>query len=162
MNKRAVVITSSTRAANGEYADQTGPVIVDAVRSWGFDVDAATVVPDGAAVGLAISESLAQGVVLIITTGGTGISPSDVTPEQTAPFLTHRLPGIEEALRAKGVAEGVPTAVLSRGLAGIARGHDACLIVNLPGSRGGVNDGLTLLEPVVAHIMEQLAGGGHG
>jgi len=155
---KAAVVVASNRAADGIYTDETGPLIVDALRAWGFTVDDAVVVHDGDPVGAAISAALATGVAAILTTGGTGINPTDRTPEATRPLLDRELPGVAEAMRAKGVAAGVPTAVLSRGLAGVA--GDA-IVVNLPGSRGGVKDGLAVLADIVPHAVDQLRGGDH-
>lgn len=161
--KRAIVITCSTRAAAGEYADETGPVIAEWLTERGFEV-AARVVPDGDAVGAALAAALSVGADVVVTTGGTGVSPTDATPEQTRPHLQAELPGLAEALRAQGVAAGVPTAVLSRGLAGVATSGNAvgrALVVNLPGSKGGVKDGLTVLGGVLDHVLDQFRGGAH-
>ncbi len=154
----AAVVVASNRAADGVYADETGPLIVEALRSWGFEVGDAVVVHDGDPVGVAIGEALASGVAAVVTTGGTGINPTDRTPEATRPHLDRELPGVAEALRAAGVAKGVPTAVLSRGLAGVA---GTAVVVNLPGSRGGVKDGLAVLADVLPHAVDQLRGGDH-
>ncbi|GAA6526397.1 MogA/MoaB family molybdenum cofactor biosynthesis protein [Intrasporangium sp. DVR] len=156
--RRAVVITSSSRAAAGVYPDRSGPVIVERVRSWGFTAGNPIIVPDGDEFGLALRDVLASEPDLVITTGGTGLTPTDVTPEQTMPLLDRLVPGLAEGMRAAGVAKGVPMAMLSRGLVGIAGG---CLVVNLPGSRGGVSDGLDVLEPVIGHVLQQLPGGDH-
>ena len=155
---RAVVICASTRAATGVYEDRTGPVIVAAVREWGFEAADATVVADGDAFARALSEALGSRPALVLTTGGTGLSPTDSTPEKTAAHLDYEVPGIAEALRAAGVAAGVSTAMLSRGLAGVAGGT---LVVNLPGSTGGVRDALGVLAPVVRHAVDQIRGGDH-
>lgn len=157
---RAVVITASTRAAAGVYTDRSGAIVVEALRSWGFDVADAVVVPDGARTGAALAEALDSEPrpALVVTTGGTGLRRDDRTPEETAPLLDQQVPGIAEAIRAAGVAKGVPTAMLSRGLAGVARGT---LVVNLPGSTGGVRDALEVLESVVHHAVDQIAGGDH-
>lgn len=154
---RAVVLTVSTRASAGEYDDRTGPVIVAALRDWGFATDEPVVVPDGDEVGRALDEAVAAGVAVVVTTGGTGLSPSDHTPEQTAPRLTRTLPHLAAEIARRGVDQGVPTAVLSRGLAGVA---DRTIVVNLAGSRGAVADGLGVLAPVLGHAVAQLRGGG--
>lgn len=156
--RRAEVICASTRAAGGVYADRTGPLIVEALREWGFEVRDPDVVPDGAPVSEALTEALARRPDVILTTGGTGISPTDSTPEMTARHLDREVPGIAEAVRSAGVAKGVPTAMLSRGLAGVA---GRTLVVNLPGSTGGVKDALALLRDVVPHAVDQLGGGDH-
>ncbi|MEO8827490.1 MogA/MoaB family molybdenum cofactor biosynthesis protein [Lapillicoccus sp.] len=156
--RRAVVICASTRAASGVYADTTGPLIVEALREWGFEVDDAIVVPDGEPVSEALGEALVRRPQVVLTTGGTGISPTDATPEMTARHLDREVPGIAEAIRHAGVAKGVPTAMLSRGLAGVA---GRTLVVNLPGSRGGVKDALDVLRDVVSHAVDQMEGGDH-
>lgn len=155
---RAEVVVASNRAAAGVYADETGPLIVEAMRDLGFAVGAPVVVPDGAPVGAAIAAAIAEGARVVLTTGGTGLTPTDLTPEQTRPLLEREVPGIADAIRAAGLAAGVPTAVLSRGLAGVA---GECLIVNLPGSRGGVKDGLSVLRPILVHAVEQIVGSDH-
>jgi molybdenum cofactor synthesis domain-containing protein len=155
---RAAVVVASNRAAAGVYEDATGPLIIEALRELGFAVDAAVVVPDGDPVGEAIAAAVEGGARVVLTTGGTGLTPTDRTPEATRPLLDREAPGIAEAIRAHGVANGVPAAALSRGLAGVAGG---CLVVNLPGSRGGVKDGLAVLRPILVHAVEQVAGGDH-
>jgi len=152
------VVVASNRAAAGVYEDTTGPLIVDLLRELGFDVDAPVVVPDGEPVGAAIAEAVAAGARVVLTTGGTGLTPTDRTPEATRPLLDREVSGIAEAIRAYGVAHGVPSAALSRGLAGVA---GECLVVNLPGSRGGVKDGLAVLEPILVHAVEQVVGSDH-
>jgi molybdenum cofactor synthesis domain-containing protein len=140
------------------YPDRTGPLIVGALREWGFEVDDATVVADGEPVAEALRSALASSPSVVVTTGGTGISPTDATPEMTRRHLDREVPGIAEAIRAAGVAKGVPTAMLSRGIAGVA---GSSLVVNLPGSTGGVKDALAVLAEVVAHAVDQIGGGDH-
>lgn len=154
----AAVVVASNRAAAGVYEDTTGPLIVDALRDLGFDVEEPAVVPDGEPVGAAIAAAVEAGARIVLTTGGTGLTPTDRTPEVTRPLLDREVPGIAEAIRAYGVAHGVPAAALSRGLAGVA---GECLVVNLPGSRGGVKDGLAVLEPILVHAAEQVVGSDH-
>ena len=154
----ATVVVASNRAAAGVYDDTTGPLIVEALRRLGFAVGDPVVCADGEPVGLAIAAAVDAGARLVLTTGGTGLTPTDRTPEVTRPLLDREVPGIAEAIRAAGVAKGVPTAALSRGLAGVA---GRALVVNLPGSRGGVKDALAVLEPVVVHAVEQIVGSDH-
>ena len=155
---RAAVVVASNRAAAGVYEDTTGPLIVDALRADGWAVDEPAVVPDGEPVGEAIRDAVDGGARLVLTTGGTGLTPTDRTPEVTRALLDREVPGIAEAIRAYGVAHGVPTAMLSRGLAGV-RGD--ALVVNLPGSTGGVRDGLAVVVPVLRHAVEQIRGSDH-
>lgn len=158
MSMRAEVVVASNRAAAGVYEDTSGPLIVDFLRELGFAVGGPVVVPDGEPVGTAISAAAEGGARVVLTTGGTGLTPTDRTPEVTRPLLDREVPGIAEAIRAYGVAQGVPAAVLSRGLAGVV---GSCLVVNLPGSRGGVKDGLAVLRPVLVHAAEQVVGSDH-
>lgn len=157
MTRVARVITASNRAAAGVYEDRTGPVIVDWLRVRGYEVPAPVVVPDGGPVAAALREAVAEGVQVVITTGGTGITPTDRTPEATSSVLDYEIPGLADAVRAAGLPE-VPTAALSRGLAGVA---GKTLVVNLPGSTGGVRDGLGVLDAVLDHAVDQLGGGDH-
>lgn len=155
--RRAHVVTASNRAAAGVYADRSGPVIVAWLRERGFDTPDPVVVPDGDPVGDALRAAVAAGVDVVITTGGTGISPTDATPEVTRGVLDYEVPGLADAIRAAG-APTVPTAVLSRGVSGVA---GRTLVVNLPGSTGGVRDGLGVLTDVLDHAVDQLRGGDH-
>jgi molybdenum cofactor synthesis domain-containing protein len=155
---RARVVTASNRAAAGVYADSAGPVLVAGLAAMGFSVDGPVVVPDGEPVEAALREAVADGIDVVLTTGGTGLTPTDRTPEATRRVIEREVPGIAEAVRAYGVAQGVPTAMLSRGLAGLAGGT---LVVNLPGSTGGCRDGLAVLEQVLPHAAEQVHGSDH-
>lgn len=152
------VVCASNRAAAGVYEDTTGPLIVEALAGLGFDVTGPVVVPDGRPVGDAILAAVDAGAHVVLTTGGTGLTPTDLTPEVTRPLLDREVPGIAEAIRAQGTANGVATAALSRGLAGV-RGQ--ALVVNLPGSRGGVSDALAVLAPLLVHAVQQIGGSDH-
>ena len=154
----AAVVVASNRAAAGVYADTTGPLIVDALRADGWEVSEPVVVPDGDPVAEAIRDAVGQGARVVLTTGGTGLTPTDRTPEATLSLLDRQVPGIPEAIRAHGLAKGVSAAMLSRGLAGVV---GSTLVVNLPGSTGGVRDGLEVVVPVLRHAVEQIVGSDH-
>jgi len=155
---RARVVVASNRAAAGVYEDTSGLLLVAALRTLGCAVDdRPVVVPDADQVGDAIRAAAADGVQVVLTSGGTGVSPTDRTPEVTRELLDYEIPGIAEAIRAYG-APKAPTAVLSRGVAGVL---GRTLVVNLPGSPGGARDGMAVLAPILAHTVDQLRGGDH-
>ncbi|MGW0239052.1 MogA/MoaB family molybdenum cofactor biosynthesis protein [Micromonospora chalcea] len=154
---RARVIVASNRAAAGVYEDTSGPLLVTGLRELGCEVDPPVVVPDGDPVGEALLAAREERVDVVLTSGGTGITPTDRTPEVTRALLDYEIPGIAEAIRAYS-RDTVPTAALSRGLAGVT---GRTLVVNLPGSRGGARDGLAVLGPILRHAVDQLRGGDH-
>ncbi|GIH52306.1 molybdenum cofactor synthesis domain-containing protein [Microbispora rosea] len=155
---RALVVTVSNRASAGVYEDRSGPLLASLLKEAGCDqVDGPRVVPDGDAVEAALREGVAAGYDVIVTTGGTGVTPLDLTPEMTRRVLDREIPGIAEAVRQVN-REKVPTSILSRGLAGQA---GTTLVVNLPGSSGGVRDGMAVLTPILAHVVDQINGGDH-
>lgn len=156
-----MVITVSTRSARGERPDTSGPVAVARLAADGWDVTTALIADGAEEVAAALRDALAAGARLIVTSGGTGVTPRDLTPEGTASVIATPLPGIAEEIRRRGAAV-VPGAILSRGLAGMAPSPaGGALIVNLPGSPGGVRDGIEVVAAVAQHAVEQYAGGDH-
>lgn len=156
--RSALVVTVSNRASAGVYADTSGPVVVDGLRALGFSVDGPLVVADGDPVEEALRDAVAAGYDVVVTNGGTGLSPLDLTPERTRRVLDYEVPGVPEAIRAAGLAAGVPTAALSRGLAGVV---GRTFVVNLPGSTGGARDGVQVLGGFLTHAVDQVRGGDH-
>ena len=157
MTRSARIIIASTRASAGVYEDRTGPVIVDWLTERGYDVTPPVVVPDGVAVSRALFAAIGEKVDAILTSGGTGISPTDRTADATADIVDYQIPGLADAIRRSGLPH-VPTSVLSRGVCGV---RDGTLIINLPGSSGGVKDGLGVLADVLDHALDQLSGRDH-
>jgi molybdenum cofactor synthesis domain-containing protein len=155
---QALVITVSTRTAAGIWTDTSGPILVSGLSALGIEVAGPVVVADGDPVGVALRSGIDSGYDLIVTTGGTGLSPTDHTPEQTRPLLDREIPGIPEAIRAQGLGGGMANAVLSRGLAGLAR---TTLIINVPGSAGGARDAIAAVAPTLLHALDQIAGHQH-
>ena len=155
---RALAVTVSNRASAGVYPDRSGPVLVELLRAAGCETDGPVVIPDGATVQTALQDAVKAGYDVVVTTGGTGLTPGDETPEMTRLVLDREIPGIAEAIRAVGVAAGMTTAALSRGVAGVT---ERTLIVNLPGSTGGVRDGMAVLGQVIEHAVDQIRGGDH-
>ncbi|WP_315551523.1 MULTISPECIES: MogA/MoaB family molybdenum cofactor biosynthesis protein [Microbacterium] len=158
MSIPAAVITVSDRSAAGVRPDTSGPIAVAQLREGGFACAEATVVPDGAdAVAQALRDAIAVGARVVVTTGGTGLSPRDETPEGTARVIEREVPGIAEELRRRGLAD-TPASLLSRGIAGVA---GRALIVNLPGSPRAVATGMSVVVAVAAHVVHQLEGADH-
>jgi molybdenum cofactor synthesis domain-containing protein len=152
------VITCSNRSADGTRRDDSGILLASLLAQAGCTVSSQVVVPDDVeAIQTAVREAVASGAQVVITTGGTGLAPTDVTPEAVRELLDREVPGVAEALRLAG-RDRMPTSVLSRGVAGTV---GTAFVVTLPGSPGGVRDGMTVLEPLLGHVVDQIAGGDH-
>lgn len=154
---RALAVSVSNRAASGVYEDRSGPVLVALLREADCQADGPVVIPDGEPVAETLWDAVQRGYDVVVTSGGTGLTPTDGTPEMTRRVLDWEIAGLADAVRRAG-SDAVPTAVLSRGVAGVA---DRTLVVNLPGSTGGVRDGMAVLAPVLAHAVAQIHGGDH-
>ncbi|THV42977.1 MogA/MoaB family molybdenum cofactor biosynthesis protein [Glycomyces buryatensis] len=158
MTVRAVVVVASNRAADGVYEDTSGPILTAGLAAHGFDVSGPVVVHDGPEVEDALLKAVEDGADLVVTSGGTGLTSQDLTPEMTNQVIDFEVPGIAEAIRAAGLAK-TPHAALSRGLCGVA---GKTLIVNLAGSTGAARDGLAVLTPqLIVHAVAQLHDGDH-
>ncbi|MFD0866452.1 molybdenum cofactor biosynthesis protein B [Tessaracoccus lubricantis] len=163
MSHPAAVITCSDRASADIYEDRSGPIAVAALQELGFDVSGPVIVPDDPEqIRLAIASAVDGGARIVVTTGGTGVNPADVTVEVTRDVIAYEVPGLMEEVRRRG-AEKQPLALLSRGVAGVLALPDAkrALIINAPGSRGGVRDTLTVVGPLLHHVVDQLDGADH-
>jgi molybdenum cofactor synthesis domain-containing protein len=155
---KAVVVVASNRAADGVYEDTSGPILVEGLAARGFTVTGPVVVHDGEEVAAALREAVEAGADLVVTSGGTGLTSKDLTPEMTSGVVDYEVPGIAEAIRAAGLAK-TPHAALSRGIAGVS---GRTLIVNLAGSRGAAKDGLAVLTAeLIEHAVAQLHDGDH-
>jgi molybdenum cofactor synthesis domain-containing protein len=152
---KAVVLTVSDRVSTGDRVDESGPLAEELLTAQGFDVVRRLTSDDSPAITDALRAAVDEGVDLVITTGGTGLGPRDVTPEATLTIIDRPAEGIAELIRRSG---SVPTAALSRGVAGVSA---RTLVINLAGSTGAVRDGIAALEPLLAHAVSQLAGGDH-
>lgn len=158
-SRQASVVVASTSAAAGTAEDKTGPLISRWLREREFQVAEPAVVADGQPVHDAVQEQLSSGASVVIVTGGTGVSPDDQSPEMVEPLLDVQLPGIIEAIRRRGEAS-TALSIITRGVAGFA---GETFVITLPGSSGGVKDGLAVLDTVVEHLLAQRSGGtGHG
>jgi molybdenum cofactor synthesis domain-containing protein len=155
---KVAAITCSNRSASGERPDDSGELLCALLVDAGHDVVARTIVPDDVStIRAAVLAAIEAGAAAVVTTGGTGLTPTDVTPEAVRPMLDREIPGVADAIRLVS-REKVPTSVLSRGVAGVV---GSTLVVTLPGSPGGVRDGMAVLLPVLEHAVDQLGGGDH-
>jgi molybdenum cofactor synthesis domain-containing protein len=152
------VVTCSNRSASGERADDSGELLATLLAADGHQVVLRRIVPDDVeAIRTALHDAVRAGADVALTTGGTGLTPTDVTPEAVRPLLDREVVGLAEAIRGAG-RDAVPTSVLSRGIAGVMHG---VLVVTLPGSPGGVRDGMAVLAPLLEHAVDQIRGGDH-
>jgi molybdenum cofactor synthesis domain-containing protein len=161
---RACAITVSQRAAQGTREDTSGELLVQLLGQAGFEVSGPVVVPDGVdSVADAVRSAVDDGVLLVVTTGGTGIGPHDLTPEASKTLITREMPGVAEMLRREGTKQ-TPYAAVSRGMVGVidrADGRGGTLLVNLPGRPAGVQEGMDVLVPLLGHVLSQLRGYDH-
>lgn len=163
MSYPAAIITCSDRATAEVYEDRSGPIVRDALAGLGFEAGEPTLVPDNETrIKRAIQEAVADGARVIVTTGGTGVSPTDVTVEVTRELIAYEVPGLMEEVRRVG-AQKEPRALLSRGIAGVLAlpGQERALIINAPGSTGGARDTIDVVGPLLGHLVAQLDGSDH-
>lgn len=153
MTRTGLVLVASTRAARGEYTDRSGPVLVDFLRAQGLETPDARIVAD-ADIAAAVEQALAEAPAVLLTSGGTGVSPDDRTVEALSPLLERQLPGIVHAFYDRGL-QSVPTAVLSRAVAGVT---GQTFAMALPGSTGAAKDAVAVLGPILDHLLAQLEG----
>ncbi|MGD8150918.1 MogA/MoaB family molybdenum cofactor biosynthesis protein [Ornithinimicrobium sp. Y1694] len=163
---RAVAVTVSDRSSDGRREDESGRILVAALEALGYAVTGPVVVPDGVeSVAGALRNAVEDGACLVVTTGGTGMGPRDLTPEGTRQVITRDNPGLAELLRREG-SRHTPYAAVSRGLVGVVdwpseRGHGGTLVVNLPGRPSAVQEGMDVLGPLLGHLLAQVSGGDH-
>ena len=166
LREGAVAITVSDRSSDGRREDESGRLLVEALRAIGYAVTAPVVVPDGVqSVAGALRDAVDQGARLVVTTGGTGMGPRDLTPEGTREVITRENPGLAELLRREG-SKQTPYAAVSRGVVGVVdwpagRGVGGTLVVNLPGRPSAVTEGMEIISPLLGHVLSQVSGGDH-